>query len=81
MIQKNKKKQYKIKNSFINSSRIEDESYKDIYQVLVQPVSQKELIRTADCDTIFTIYLSLCTQSAVRTLFDWRADAVTTSFC
>ena len=30
----------------------------------------------ADCDTIYTIYLSHCTQSALRTLFEIRAVSV-----
>ena len=27
-------------------------------------------VRTADCETLYTIYLSVCTQSTVRTLFE-----------
>ena len=30
----------------------------------------------ADCDTEYTIYLSHCTQSALRTLFEIRAVSV-----
>ena len=30
-------------------------------------------VRTADCNTIYNIYLSYCTQSAWRTFFDRQA--------
>ena len=32
-----------------------------------------KIVRTADYDTIDTVYLSLCTQSAVNTLFERQA--------
>ena len=40
---------------------------------IVFTVRPSQSVRTADCDTIYIIYIFLCTQSGVRTLFERRA--------